>query len=150
MLASLIAAAAMESRVFPAFSYDPGAGSGLADRFDISCNPEAEADWPCRELRYEDEALQSVVEGVALTPADFAVTNSKYGDHFAATTRDTWNEDLTPVAAYLEHTRADSIESVPYVPVVGGDNVMQWSMQPIWNSYFAAAMIAPSSASGRP
>ena len=121
----LIAAAAMESRVFPAFSYDPAAGEGLAVRFDISCNPEVEADWPCRELRYEDEELQTVAEDVAFTSVDFAVTDPKYGDHFAIATRDTWTEDLTPVAACLEQASADSVASVPYVPVVGNDNVMQ-------------------------
>ena len=121
----LISAAAMESRVFPAFSYDPAAGDSLAVRFDIRCNPEVEVDWPCRVLRYEDEELQTVTEDVAFTPVDFAVTDPRYGDHFAITTRDAWTENLTPVAAYLDQASADSVESVPYVPVVGNDNVLQ-------------------------
>jgi hypothetical protein len=120
----LIAAAAMESRVFPAFSYDPAAGEGLAVRFDIRCNPEVEADWPRRELRYEDEALQTITEDLAFTPVDFAVTDPKYGEHFSIAPRNTWTEDLIPVAAYLEQGNADSVASVPYVPVVSSDNVL--------------------------
>jgi hypothetical protein len=121
----LVAAAAMESRVFPAFSYDPAAGEGLAVRFDISGNPDVEADWPRRALRYEDEALQTVTEDVAFTPVDFAVTNPKYGEHFSIAPSNTWTEDLTPVAACLEHASTDCVAAVPYVPVVRGDNVLQ-------------------------
>lgn len=121
----LISAAAMESRVFPAFSYDPAAGDGLADRFDIGCNPEVEADWPCRELRYEDAELQLVTETVAFTPVDFAATDARYRDHFAIAARDTWNESLVPVATCLEQPGSGTVDSVPYVPVVGSDNVMQ-------------------------
>lgn len=123
--AYLIAAAATESRVFPAFSYDPTAGSGLVDRFDISCNPEGEADWPRRTLHYEDEELQSMTEDVAFTPVDFAVTNSDFTDHFEVAAKNTWNQDLIPVADYLERPGADTIESAPYVPVVGGNNILQ-------------------------
>ncbi|MDH5621208.1 MAG: hypothetical protein OEY74_03930, partial [Gammaproteobacteria bacterium] len=123
--AYLLAAAAMESRAFPAFSYDPSAGEGLAVRFDIGCNPEVEADWPRRELRYEDEDLQALAEDAAFTPVDFAVTDPKYDDHFSIAPRNTWTEDLVAVAAYLEQTGADSVASVPYVPVVGSDNVLR-------------------------
>lgn len=123
--AYLISAAAMESRVFPAFSYDPAAGEGLADRFDISRNPDVAADWPSRQLRYEDEELQSVAEDVAFTLVDFAVTNSKYGDHFAAAAKDTWGEELTDVVAYLDQGDSDSIDTVPSVPVIGSDNVLR-------------------------
>src|SRR5437667_2919551 len=41
----LAAAAAMESRAFPAFSYDPSAGADWASRFDLEANPQVELDW---------------------------------------------------------------------------------------------------------
>ena len=42
----LAAAAAMQSRAFPAFTYDPGAGPDLASRFSLENNPQPDVDWP--------------------------------------------------------------------------------------------------------
>ena len=54
----LAAAAAMESRAFPAYSYDPSAGPNWASRFHLEANSQAEADWPVQEFSYEDENHQ--------------------------------------------------------------------------------------------
>ncbi len=51
----LTAAAAMESRVFPAFTYDPYAGDNQAARFALEDNPQPEADWPVAPFEYADE-----------------------------------------------------------------------------------------------
>lgn len=123
--AYLVAAAAMESRVFPAFSYNPAAGKGLADRFDISGNPDVEADWPRRELRFEDEQLQAVTEDVAFTAVDFALIDPMYGKHFALADKDAWQEDLVTVADYIDCASADTVEAVPSVAVVSRDNTLQ-------------------------
>ncbi len=123
--AYLVAAAAMDSRTFPAFSYDPAAGAGLADRFDIGSNPEIEAAWPHRELRYEDEDLQTITEDQAFTLADFAVTDSRYGDYFALAPREKWAQDMLPVANYLDLADEETFEKIPYVAVVDGRNVLQ-------------------------
>lgn len=123
--AYLIAAAAMESRVFPAFSYDPAAGSGLADRFDISSNPKVAFDWPLRELSYEDEELQAIVEDCAFTAADFAVAEQQYSDHFVLAPKESWSDEMAPVADYLELADVDTIEKVPFVTVVDSDNVLR-------------------------
>lgn len=123
--AYLCAAAAMESRVFPAFSYDPAAGPGLADRFSISTNPEIEAAWPRRELRYEDEDLQMVSEDHAFTLVDFAATDPRYSDYFASAPRESWNDNMLPVADYLDLPDEEAFENVPYVPVVDSGNVLR-------------------------
>lgn len=123
--AYLIAAAAMESRVFPAFSYDPVAGPGLADRFDISSNPEVASDWPTRELSYEDQELQMVVEESAFTAADFAVIAPEYCEHFAAAPKHSWSREMLPVADYLKLANSETVERVPYVAVVDGDNFLR-------------------------
>jgi ferredoxin len=123
--AYLMAAAAMESRIFPAFSYDPAAGPGLAERFSIQNNPEIEAAWPRRELRYEDEDLQTISEQQAFTLVDFAVTDSRYGDYFALAPRESWTEDMLPVANYLDLADEDTFEKVPYVPVIDDSNILQ-------------------------
>jgi hypothetical protein len=121
----LIAAAAMESRVFPAFSYDPAAGRGLVDRFSIRSNPDLESAWPRRQLSYEDEALQKHVEDCAFTLADYAVIDPRYREHFAPVPRDAWNDDMLPVSEYLELTDADSLRKVPFIPVVDDKNMLQ-------------------------
>lgn len=123
--AYLVAAAAMESRVFPAFSYNPAAGAGLAARFDISCNPDVAADWPRRELRFEDEQLQAVVEDVAFTPADFAATDLSKSSHFALAAKDSWGEGLIPVADYVDREDSNAIEAVPSIAVVSSENILQ-------------------------
>ena len=46
----LVAAAAMDSRAFPAFTYDPSAGSDWASRFDLQANPDVGQDWPVRSF----------------------------------------------------------------------------------------------------
>ena len=120
--AYLESAAAMESRVFPTFSYDPSAGAGLASRFDITGNPDVEADWPKQELRYEDEALQAVVEDYRFTLADFAVLDPRYGEHFAAVGQADWTDAMVPVADYLDLPGAESVDHVPYVVVTDAEN----------------------------
>ena len=47
----LLAAAAMQSRAFPSFSYDPTAGAEPAARFAVEDNPQPEADWPVHDFR---------------------------------------------------------------------------------------------------
>ena len=56
----LVAAAAMESRAFPAYTYDPSAGPNWAARFDLGENSQADRDWPVQEFTYEDEGHQAV------------------------------------------------------------------------------------------
>ena len=79
----LVAAAAMESRAFPAFSYDPSAGSDWASRFDLAANPQPERDWPVHSFAYEDEAHQTVTEDVAFTLVDFVACDQRYAGHLA-------------------------------------------------------------------
>ncbi len=118
----LAAAAAMEARVFPGYTYDPAAGAGLAERFRIDGNPDVADDWPLRELRYEDEALQAVTEDYRFTLADFAVTEPQYAEHFEPVDRSAWNDDMLPLAEYLDVIGGRNFEKVPYVTVVDADD----------------------------
>ena len=122
MPAYLVAAAALESRVFPSFSYDPSAGGGLKLRFNIGNNPEPGADWIYRELHYEDKDLQSVREETAFTPADFAVTSRRNGEHFAAVAANEEVSSMVSVAEYLDLPASASLNKVPFVSVVDQDN----------------------------
>ncbi len=81
----LAAAAAMESRAFPAFSYDPSASAEHLARYSLENNPQPEADWPLHTLAYEDTDHQSSREEVAFTLVDFAACDRRYANSFALT-----------------------------------------------------------------
>lgn len=120
----LAAAATLESRVFPAFSYDPSSGKGLADRFDISHNPDVEADWPQRKFSYEDSELQSVYEESAFTAADFALMLPQYGEHFATAVNESWFKEVVPVADYIDKSESPEIDKVPGIAAVDANDTL--------------------------
>jgi uncharacterized Fe-S cluster protein YjdI len=94
----LVAAAAAESRAFPAFCYDPSAES--AERFSLAGNPQPDADHAVHELMYEDAAHQRVQEKIPFTFADFVACDGRYAGWFAP----------VPLAAAAP-------ENVPYILV---------------------------------
>jgi ferredoxin len=114
----LAAAAAMQSRAFPAFSYDPGAGTDLAARFSLENNPQPEVDWPVERLEYADQDLQSASEEVAFTLVDFALCDARYANHFEAVPRAAWGEGMQPAAEWMARQQQDTAPSVPYVLAV--------------------------------
>ena len=120
----LTAAAAMQSRAFPSFSYDPHAGANLAARFSFENNPQPEADWPVASLEYADEQLQRVTESPAFTFADFALCDRRYAGHFARVPRERWNAGMLPVAEWLALDEAAAADSVPYLLAVNAANVL--------------------------
>jgi ferredoxin len=114
----LAAAAAMQSRAFPAFSYDPAAGADLASRFSLENNPQPERDWPVETLRYAGSDLQAATEDVAFTFVDFALCDSRCARHFSRVPRAAWGETMVPLAEWLEHPPRDAASGVPYVLAV--------------------------------
>jgi ferredoxin len=111
----LLAAAAMESRAFPTFTYDPSAGPGWASRFDISDNPQAEADWPVHTLVFEDEANQRITETVPFTHADFAISDSRYARHWVPASRSKWSDTMVTAGDYLAADDPNGSETAPYI-----------------------------------
>ena len=114
----LAAASAMQSRAFPAFSYDPGAGSDLASRFSLENNPQPERDWPLETLTYADQDLQSVTEEVAFTFVDYLLCDARHAQHFAVVPRAGWNDGLIPARQWLEKPPADATAGVPCIVAV--------------------------------
>jgi ferredoxin len=114
----LQAAAAMQSRAFPAFSYDPGAGADLASRFSLENNPQPGQDWPVERLAYADQDLQAVSEEVAFTFADFTLGDARYAGHFEAVPRAAWGDGLRSVQDWLAQPLRESVLDVPYVLAV--------------------------------
>jgi hypothetical protein len=121
----LTAAAAAESRAFPAFTYDPSAGPDWASRFSLYANSQIELDWPEQRLDYEDEEQQLVSETLAFTLADFAACDPRCAKHFARVPRAKWTADLVPVSEFLAREPNDLVEKVPCLLMVDSDNRLQ-------------------------
>jgi hypothetical protein len=121
----LMAAAAMESRAFPAFSYDPSAGASWADRFYLEANTQVERDWPIRDFAYEDEQHQSVSEDLSFTLVDFLASDRRYASHLARVPRERWNGSLIRVEESLARERKGLPDKIPSLLMVDGDNRLQ-------------------------
>jgi len=121
----LVAAAAMESRAFPAFVYDPSAGPDLASRFDLGANAQVERDWPVHDFAYEDEAHQRVSEEIAFTLVDFAACDRRCARHFARVPPANWTGTMVSVADGLARAARGLPENVPCLLMVDNDNALQ-------------------------
>jgi len=121
----LLAAAAMESRAFPAYSYDPSAGPNWASRFDLEANTQVEADWPSQEFWYEDENHQRVRSAPAFTFVDFVACDARHARHYARVPRADWNDRMVPLDEHLRRSAAGAGEAVPYVMLVDAGNALQ-------------------------
>ena len=117
-------AAAMQSRAFPAFSYDPSAGSDMASRLSLENNPQVEADWTSEAFDYADLDLQRVKQDVAFTLVDFLVCDPRYHHHFVTAPRNLAPERMVPAAQWIAQPPDQFADSVPYVLIAGSDNTL--------------------------
>ncbi|MEE9523037.1 MAG: ferredoxin [candidate division NC10 bacterium] len=126
--AYLVAAAAMHSRAFPAFTFDPSSGPDLASRLVLADgNPQPERDWAVENFEYEDPDHQRVSEQLPFTFVDFMTCDSRYADHFARADGDV---SLVPVAESISRPEqpisTDSpTPQIPCVLMVDGDAALQ-------------------------
>lgn len=121
----LMAAAAMESRAFPAFSYDPSAGPNWASRFYLEANSQLDLDWPVQVFTYEDEQHQRVSQDLAFTLVDFVAGDHRYAKHLARVPRSKWNGSMIAVDESLTRERKGLPDKVPSLLMVDADNVLQ-------------------------
>ncbi|MBL0171758.1 MAG: hypothetical protein IPP90_13745 [Gemmatimonadaceae bacterium] len=120
----LMSAAAMESRAFPAFTYDPSAGPNWASRFSLDANTQVDLDWPIEGFTYEDEANQRVTEDVAFTVVDFVASDARYAKHLARVPRARWNGSMIPVDQSLTFERKGVPDQVPSLLMVDEGNAL--------------------------
>jgi len=121
----LMAAAAMESRAFPAFTYDPSAGANWAARFYLAANSQVDLDWPVKGFSYEDDQHQSVTQDLAFTVVDFLAADRRYASQLARVPREKWNGSMIPVDESLAKERKGLPDKVPSVLMVDGQNRLQ-------------------------
>jgi len=121
----LMSAAAMESRAFPAFTYDPSAGPNWAARFYLEANSQVDLDWPVQGFAYENEEHQRVSEDLAFTLIDFVASDRRYARHLARVPREKWNGSMIPVDESLTRERKGLPDKVPSLLMVDSNNVLQ-------------------------
>ncbi len=118
----LIAAAAMESRAFPAFVYDPAAGDTWAERFAIEGNPQATLDWPVQHFQYEEAHHERVETTIPFTFVDFVAMDSRFSRHFAGLSTTRPNGTIVSVDDYLTREPNGTPERVPSIMMVDGED----------------------------
>lgn len=123
--AYILSAAATEARAFPGFTYDPSAGSDWAGRFDLSCNPQVERDWPVHEFDFVDSAGQRKTETVEFTFADFAIADTRYARFCHALEREDEFGRLDPIAEWLKLGEQANGDSAPFVFGIDADNALR-------------------------
>ncbi|MBW2507996.1 MAG: ferredoxin, partial [Deltaproteobacteria bacterium] len=112
---------AVESRAYPLFRYDPDAGKTPAECFDLDGNPAPDEDWATYKIKYREDGVEKEME-LPLTFADFAMTETRFRKHFRVAPPDTWNENMVPLAEFLEMDEDDREGQFPYVWMVDDEN----------------------------
>jgi hypothetical protein len=114
----LAAAAAMESRAFPAFVYDPAGGADWASRFHLDGNPQVELDWPVHRFEYEDARHQRVSVDLAFTFADFAAADPRFAAELARLPAAADESDLVAVDEILLRGSGPLADRVPFLRMI--------------------------------
>ena len=113
---------AVESRAYPLIKYNPGKGILPEECFDIEGNPAMDQDWPTYSLEYTDEQGNKSRMELPLTFADFAVTEARFRKQFRTAPRDTWNDDMLPLAEFLDLAPEDREGKFPFIWAVDKKN----------------------------
>jgi pyruvate-ferredoxin/flavodoxin oxidoreductase len=105
---------AVESRAYPIFKYNPDNGIKTAEAFDLSGNPAMDRVWPNYTLKYMENGREKSME-VAMTFADFAITEGRFRKHFRKAPRDAWNENMIPLIDFLDLEEDERQGKYPYI-----------------------------------
>jgi pyruvate-ferredoxin/flavodoxin oxidoreductase len=105
---------AVESRAYPLFRYDPDAGKTPQECFDLEGNPAPDQDWPTYKIAYQEGGERKEME-LPMTFVDFAITENRFRKHFRMAPPDTWNENMVPLAEFLDLDEDDREGLFPFV-----------------------------------
>ena len=105
---------AVESRAYPLFRYNPEHGMRPAECFDLDGNPQLQEDWPTYTLKYKEGTREKSME-LPMTFADFAVTEARFRKHFRRAPPDAWNENMVPIAEFLDMPADEREGKFPFV-----------------------------------
>ena len=118
----LAAAAAVESRLFPVFVFDPDKGDPRGNCFSLQRNPQCQSAWPVHSFTYEDESMQAVTENLCFTALDFLAADPAFFGMFRPVKRRQWSQEMVPLAEYLRGKAEPNNAQLPFVLAVGPDD----------------------------
>ncbi len=121
----LLAAAALESRAFPALTFDPLAGNDWPSRFHLADTPQVTENWPSYPLAYEDAEHRRIEETISFTVGDFVACDPRYFKHFACVPRENWSDAMVPLADFLAMDKRVASGKIPYLLMTDTAGVLQ-------------------------
>ena len=105
---------AVESRAYPLFKYNPDNGIKTREAFNLSGNPAMDQIWPTYDLKYLEYGQERTMK-LPMTFADFALTEARFRKHFRKVPRSAWNDNMMPLAEFLEMDESNREGKFPYI-----------------------------------
>ncbi len=106
---------AVEGRAYPLFRFDPDAGTTFSECVSLEGNPAQDDDWPSYSLKYVDESGAEQSMTLPMTFADFAATEGRFLKQFRKAPPETWNEQMIPVAEFLQLDKDEREGRFPFI-----------------------------------
>jgi len=104
---------AINTRVFPMFKYNPYVSDYFVERFDLSGNPDMEADW----ISSVSSATNNNGGNQLSTIADWAIHEKFYRDEFHILAKRSWHEKMVTLDEYLEIDVSEQKDFTPYINI---------------------------------
>ena len=116
--AYLAAAAAVESRAFPLFSFNPGRGQTQAERMDVSGNSLSDQEWPVESFNYKTANNEEATTELTFTLADHLLCDQRFASQFRCMPTEFWHENMLPLHQYLDLDEEATQTHIPYLLTV--------------------------------
>ncbi|MBI1808998.1 MAG: 2-oxoacid:acceptor oxidoreductase family protein, partial [Gemmatimonadetes bacterium] len=116
---------ALESRAFPFLTYDPDAGSNIADCLTLEGNPALDTPWPTYQPTYVDAAGAEQEMELPLTIADWAATEARFKKHFKEVPATKWDDSMVLFHEYLLKPHAERDGLTPFIWATAPDRTLR-------------------------
>ena len=110
---------ALRARAFPGCVYDPDGANSFVASFDLSSNPSPDALWTIEKLSHRDSEGEPIEIEEPFTFAHFVVSEPAFEAEF--THPPPVDDQLVPMADYLEFSRRQQVGKLPFVAFARGD-----------------------------